>query len=162
MDNTKRLILARKFVEGAILNMYKNLSYYRNRGIDLTEYMDSLENALGEVKKVRSIEELMGVEGRAKEKYYLSFNFILKNHEFKYEKRERRPPKSPLDALISFGNSIFYVTVLGEIYKTHLDPRIGFLHTSNFRKFSLNLDVAEVFKPIIVDRLIFTLINKKW
>jgi len=51
--------------------------------------------------------------------------------------------------------------VLGEIYKTHLDPRIGFLHSSNFRKFSLNLDVAEIFKPIIVDRIIFTLVNKR-
>jgi CRISPR-associated protein Cas1 len=46
------------------------------------------------------------------------------------------------------------------IYQTHLDPRIGFLHTSNSRKFSLNLDIAEVFKPLLVDRLIFSLINK--
>lgn len=45
-------------------------------------------------------------------------------------------------------------------YKTPLDPRIGFLHTTNFRRFSLNLDVAEVFKPIFGDRMIFSLINK--
>jgi len=51
--------------------------------------------------------------------------------------------------------------ILSEIYKTYLDPRIGFLHSTNFRKFSLNLDIAEIFKPIMVDRLIFTLINKK-
>jgi CRISPR-associated protein Cas1 len=56
---------------------------------------------------------------------------------------------------------MLYTTVLGEIYRTHLDPRIGYLHTTNFRSFSLNLDVAEVFKPILVDRLIFSLINKK-
>jgi len=49
---------------------------------------------------------------------------------------------------------------LREIYMTHLDPRIGFLHEANFRSFSLNLDVAEIFKPIIVDRLIFSLVNK--
>jgi CRISPR-associated protein Cas1 len=53
-----------------------------------------------------------------------------------------------------------YVAALSEIYRTHLDTRIGFLHTTNFRRFSLNLDVAEVFKPIFVDRLIFSLINK--
>jgi CRISPR-associated protein Cas1 len=160
IDATKRLILARKFVEGAILNMFKNLTYYKNRGVELTSYIDSIKETLKEVKRTKSIEELMAVEGKAKETYYLSFNVILKNDEFKYERRERRPPKSPLDALISFGNSLLYVTVLGEIYKTHLDPRIGFLHASNFRKFSLNLDVAEIFKPVIVDRLIFTLINK--
>jgi CRISP-associated protein Cas1 len=53
-----------------------------------------------------------------------------------------------------------YTAALSEIYKTHLDPRIGYLHTTNFRRFSLNLDVAEIFKPIIADRLIFTLLNK--
>jgi len=51
--------------------------------------------------------------------------------------------------------------VLSEIYKTHLDPRIGFLHTTNFRRFTLNLDIAEIFKPIIVDRIIFTLIGRR-
>ncbi len=55
---------------------------------------------------------------------------------------------------------MLYVTVLSEIYKTHLDPRIGFLHTTNFRRFTLNLDIAEIFKPIIIDRIIFTLIGK--
>jgi CRISPR-associated protein Cas1 len=55
---------------------------------------------------------------------------------------------------------LLYTTVLSEIYKTHLDPRIGFLHTTNFRRFTLNLDVAEIFKPIIVDRIIFQILNK--
>jgi len=53
-----------------------------------------------------------------------------------------------------------YVAALSEIYRTHLDPRIGFLHATNFRRFTLNLDVAEIFKPIMVDRLIFSLVNK--
>ena len=55
---------------------------------------------------------------------------------------------------------VIYTYILSEIYKTHLDPRIGFLHTTNFRRFSLNLDIAEVFKPIIVDRIIFYILNK--
>lgn len=66
-----------------------------------------------------------------------------------------------MNSLISFGNSLLYTTVLSEIYNTHLDPRIGFLHSTNNRRFTLNLDVAEIFKPIIVDRIIFTLIGKK-
>ncbi len=56
---------------------------------------------------------------------------------------------------------MLYVVALAEIYKTHLDPRIGFLHTTNFRRFTLNLDVAEVFKPILVDRVIFSMLNKQ-
>jgi len=54
-----------------------------------------------------------------------------------------------------------YTVVLSEIYKTHLDPRIGFLHSTNFRRFSLNLDVAEIFKPIIIDRAILSCVGKR-
>lgn len=161
LDKTKRLLLARKFVEGALLNMVKNLIYYENRGVNLSTYIDDLKNQLNRLTKTQSTEELMAVEGKSKEEYYHAFNDILKSEYFKYDKRERRPPKSPLNTLLSFGNSLLYVAILGEIYKTHLDPRIGFLHASNFKKFSLNLDLAEVFKPIIVDRTIFSLINKR-
>jgi len=161
LDKSKRVNLARKFVEGALLNMIKNLSYYENRGVKLSTYIERLRDCLNSICEIQSIEKLMSVEGRSKEEYYRSFNEILKNDNFRYVGRERRPPRSPLDTLLSFGNSLLYVAVLGEIYKTHLDPRIGFLHASNFRKFSLNLDVAEVFKPVIVDRVIFTLVNKR-
>jgi len=141
--------------------MLKNLTYYNNRkgGLDLA--IKFLEETLTRLNEAKSVEELMALEGQAKEQYYLSFNVILNAEEYRYVKRERRPPKTRLNTLLSFGNSVMYVTVLGEIYKTHLDPRIGFLHSSNDRKFSLNLDIAEIFKPIIVDRVIFTLVNKK-
>ncbi len=66
-----------------------------------------------------------------------------------------------MNALISFGNSLLYVTALSEIYRTHLDPRIGYLHETNQRSFTLNLDLAEVFKPLIVDRVIFSLVNRR-
>ena len=55
---------------------------------------------------------------------------------------------------------MLYTIVLSEIYKTNLDPRIGYLHATNFRRFTLNLDVAEIFKPIIIDRTIFTIISR--
>lgn len=161
LDPVKRLKIARKFVEGAITNMAKNLEYYGRRGTDILLYIDELKACLSELDGAGSVEELMAIEGRVRRNYYLSFNEIIKDDYFKFEKREKRPPKSPFDALLSFGNSMLYTTILAEIYKTHLDPRIGFLHTPNFRRFSLNLDVAEIFKPIIVDRVIFTLVNKK-
>ncbi len=161
LDHTKRLILASKFAEGSLKNMLKNVTYYHNRKGGLSSTIKFLEETLLKLREACSVEELMAVEGQAKEQYYISFNTIIDDAEYHYEKRERRPPKSRLDALLSFGNSLLYVTVLGEIYKTHLDPRIGFLHATNYRKFSLNLDIAEVFKPIIVDRIIFTLTNKR-
>ena len=161
LDYEKRLTIARKFVEGSLRNMLKNTTYYNNRKGGLTSTIEFLEESILKLKDTSSIEELMAIEGQAKEQYYISFNIIINDAEYHYEKRERRPPKSRLDTLLGFGNTLLYVTILSEIYKTHLDPRIGFLHSTNYRKFSLNLDIAEVFKPIIVDRLIFTLTNKR-
>lgn len=65
-----------------------------------------------------------------------------------------------MNALISFGNTFLYRRIAGEIYKSSLDIRIGFVHAANSRSESLNLDIAEIFKPIIVDKVIFAVINK--
>lgn len=165
IDREKRVKLARKFVEGAIGQMRQVLRYYRSRNKEdaetLSELLEQIDAQSRPLHDVTTVEELMAVEGHVRETYYKAFDRILKNPDFPFEKRSKRPPLNRLNALISFGNSICYTMALSEIYKTYLDPRIGYLHSSNFRRFSLNLDVAEVFKPIVVDRLIFTLINKK-
>jgi CRISP-associated protein Cas1 len=57
--------------------------------------------------------------------------------------------------LISFGNSLLYATTLSEIYRTQLNPTVSFLHEPSARRYSLSLDLSEIFKPIIVDRTIF-------
>jgi len=161
LDSQKRMDLARRFVSGAINNMKKVLEYYARRGVeDLSSALDKLDQYVAAVELQSSPEALMAIEGNARETYYSAFDAIIDNEDFAFAKRTRRPPQNRLNALISFGNSLLYVTVLSEIYRTHLDPRIGFLHATNFRRFSLNLDVAEIFKPIFVDRLIFSLINK--
>lgn len=74
-------------------------------------------------------------------------------------KREIRPPTTELNALISFGNSLLYVSALSEIYHTYLHPSISFLHEPAERRFSLSLDIADIFKPLIVGRVIFKLVN---
>ncbi|HRR96117.1 MAG TPA: type I-B CRISPR-associated endonuclease Cas1b [Candidatus Ratteibacteria bacterium] len=160
-DERKRISLAKKIFNGAVENIEKVLTYYSNRGKEVGGYIKEIENLKEKVDNCNSIEEIMAIEGNIREHYYSSFDKILEDEEFIFEKRSRRPPRNKLNTLISFGNSLLYVAVLSEIYKTHLDPRIGFLHTTNFRRFTLNLDIAEVFKPIIVDRIIFTLVNKK-
>lgn len=161
LDEEKRMVLARLFVVGAFENMKRVLQYYHRRASDLQDVIDALDGAKDSVVDQTSIDTLMAVEGNAREIYYGAFDRVLKQEAFSFGKRSRRPPQNRLNALISFGNSMMYVLALSEIYRTHLDPRIGFLHTTNFRRFSLNLDVAEVFKPVFVDRLIFTLINKQ-
>ncbi|RKX69071.1 subtype I-B CRISPR-associated endonuclease Cas1 [candidate division WOR-3 bacterium] len=161
LDHEKRIDLARRFVSGAIANIKKVLNYYKNRGVEVGERLDRIEHLEETIPAQEDTDELMAIEGNAREVYYGAFNLIINNEEFEFGTRSRRPPRNRLNALISFGNSLLYTAALSEIYKTHLDPRIGFLHTCNFRRFTLNLDVAEIFKPIIVDRIIFTLINKE-
>ncbi|MGI6660381.1 MAG: type I-B CRISPR-associated endonuclease Cas1b [Bacillota bacterium] len=159
IDFEKRLHLAKGFVEGAIRNIRQVLKYYQNRGRDLGDTIERIESLGKDVQDAGSIETLMAIEGNARATYYKSFDEIIKNPEFVFEKRTRRPPQNYINTLISLGNSILYTTVLSEIYRTHLDPRIGYLHTTNWRRFTLNLDIAEVFKPIIVDRAILTVVN---
>ena len=161
LDETKRIDLARRFVRGASRNMLKVLSYYNNRGVELEDVIGKVGELSSTINMRRNTEELMATEGNMREVYYNAFDRIIKSPDFEFEVRTKRPPRNRLNTLISFGNSLLYVTVLSEIYKTHLDPRIGYLHATNFRRFTLNLDVAEVFKPVIVDRAIFTLLNKE-
>ena len=140
--------------------MLKVISYYRNRGIQLDDIEEDITNLLSTLDMRTSVDEVMAVEGNVRDTYYRGFDRIINNPDFRFEARTRRPPANRLNALISFGNSLLYVLVLSEIYRTHLDPRIGYLHSTNTRRFTLNLDVAEIFKPILVDRLIFLLLNK--
>lgn len=149
---SKRLRLAKLFVEGSAKNILKVLSYYK---ID-----NNIKDTLKELKDAKRITEVMNVEGRIRSEYYNYFDDILPE-EFKMEGRSRQPPKNMVNSLISFGNSLMYSTVLSEIYNTQLNPTISYLHEPSERRFSLSLDLSEIFKPILVDRVIFYLVNKK-
>ncbi|WP_293445372.1 type I-B CRISPR-associated endonuclease Cas1b [Persephonella sp.] len=162
LDKNERLYLAKSFVEGAVLNILKNLNYYkRSKEEYIKPYIEEIEQKLKEIKNKEDIPSLMALEGEIRKNYYEAFNVILNIGDFYFDKRTKQPPENPLNALISFGNSLLYTVVLAQIYRTHLDPRIGYLHQTNQRSFSLNLDIAEIFKPVIVDRVIFSLINKR-
>ncbi|KEH93513.1 type I-B CRISPR-associated endonuclease Cas1b [Clostridium massiliodielmoense] len=153
----KRLYIAKCFIDSAIHHILRNMRRYK---LDLHEYIEKIQTERNNVLNAESIQELMGAEGRMRKVYYESFNMILKG-DFEFKKREKRPPSTPINALISFGNSLMYTTVLGEIYKTQLDPTISFLHEPSSKRFSLSLDLAEIFKPLIVDPIIFSLINNR-
>lgn len=161
LDESKRLSIASCIVEGSCKNIINVIRYYKNRGKELEDIEEAILLLQSKIKGCNKTDELMGIEGNIRDYYYKVFDKIIGNEKFKFEQRSRRPPLNYLNTLISFGNSILYMMVLSEIYKTHLDPRIGYLHSTNFRRFTLNLDIAEIFKPIIVDRIIFTLIGKK-
>lgn len=156
----KRMNLAREIVNSASANIYRNLRYYNGRGTDLQTEMLDMETLQRKIEKMKDIPSLMGIEGNIHKIYYKSWNKII-NQEIEFEKRVRRPPDNMINSLISFVNSLIYTTVLSEIYKTHLHPGISFLHEPGEKRFSLSLDIAEIFKPLIGDRMIFSMLNKR-
>ena len=160
LDPRKRMKIAKEIVAAASDNILRNLKYYRKRIEELEDYIKRIERELHGIEGCRTPQELMSIEGRVRDIYYLSFNEFLRLEE-PFLKRERRPPTNPMNALISFGNSLLYATVLSEIYRSQLNPTISYLHEPGARRFSLSLDLSEIFKPIIVDRVIFKLINNR-
>lgn len=161
LDEEKRLTIAKEFVRGAARNIRQVLKYYHGREKNVIQQLNAVENLIPSIDECKDTSTLMALEGNIRDHYYKAFDEIISNPDFIFQERTRRPPKNYLNTLISFGNSLMYTICLSEIYKTHLDPRIGYLHATNFRRFTLNLDLAEIFKPIIVDRLIFSLLGKK-
>lgn len=159
IDNDKRIKLAREFVKSAASNIYRNLRYYNGRGKDVESSMKEISSLIKVIDKCTNIPELMGIEGNIHKVYYKEWNVIV-NQEINFSTRVKRPPDNMINTLISYLNSLVYTTVLAEIYKTQLDPTISYLHEPGTGRFSLSLDIAEIFKPLIADRLIFSLLNK--
>jgi len=160
LNSHLRLDLALRIVIGSITNMGRILSYYSRRGVNLTDPLNTIEELASKAGNATDISELMAYEGNAREVYYHSWGQILP-HDFAMYSRTRKPPRSPVNALVSFLNSLMYTAVLAQIYQTHLDPRIGYLHETNYRRNTLNLDIADILKPTYVDRIIFRLVNRK-
>ena len=155
----RRLVIARSFVEGAAFNILKNLRYYHSRGKDLSGIIDVIEGYCLQVQDCTEIDMLMGVEGNIRQLYYSAFDVIL--NDFSMDGRSKRPPKNEVNALVSFGNMMCYSLCLGQIHHTQLNPTISFLHEPGYRRYSLALDLSEIFKPLLVDRVIFKVLNKR-
>lgn len=156
---SERMLIAQKLITGAAFNMSKNLKYYHNRGKDLETQLAKIEMLAREIENTTTIPGLMGIEGNIRQVYYQAFDLIVKDHAM--EGRSKQPPMNELNALISFGNMMCYTLCLDQIYHTQLNPTISFLHEPGYRRYSLALDLAEIFKPILVDRIIFRVLNKK-
>ena len=155
-NGLQRLTIAKEFVLANIHNMRKTLMQY-----ELKNEAEKMNIFKGNIGTIKDIQKLMLKEAEAKGFYYKQLDKIIKDPQFAFVKRTRQPPENYINALISFGNSLLYTTVLSEILKTQLDPTIAYLHEPFERRYSLNLDIADIFKPLIVDRIIFSLINKQ-
>lgn len=161
-DPQERLALAKRFALAAAHNIRENLRYYTRHSASslLRKTIGKISELMDEEEQADEWQQLLLLEARIRESYYECFNDILPADDFTFTKRSRQPPLDPINSLISFGNTLLYRHVAKEIYKSRLDIRIGFLHSTTRRYESLNLDVSEVFRPVIVERVIFSLVNR--
>lgn len=160
VDLKKRLAIARKFIEAMGENLsYILETYYKHNKIS-SKAITKIKKIIKKLEFANSIYELLQIEGEIWIVFYSNFNNIL-IEGFDFHARVKRPPDNPVNALISFGNSMLYSKITSKIYHTQLNPSISYLHEPGERRFSLSLDIAEIFKPTVVFQTIFKLINKK-
>ncbi len=151
LDFEKRIFLAKLFVTGAAKNMKR---------VVMRLGLGNLQTNLNKVEAVKTIPELMGLEGNIHIDYLSRLDMKLPMN-FKIENRSRRPPANPVNAMMSYLYSVLYGTITSEILRTHLSPSISYLHEPGERRSSLALDVNEIFRPVICDRVILKLLNLK-
>ena len=158
----ERLKIASSIVRGIGQNISEVLyHYYKHQKKEVKETIDWIKNGFFiKLENVREINELLSYEGELWMRFYDCFKYFLPE-DFIMNKRVKRPPDNPINALISFGNTLLYTKTISAIYRTHLDQRISFLHSPSEGRFSLSLDISEVFKPVIVYKTIFDLVNNK-
>lgn len=157
-----RLDIAKAIVLGIGENLDAVLyHYYKHDKKEVKDTIDWLRKEFKtRVESAGNVKELMSVEGEAWMYFYNDFKHFLPE-SFVMNKRVKRPPDNPINAMISFGNTLLYTKTISAIYRTHLDQRISFLHEPSEGRFSLSLDLCEVFKPVIVYKTIFDLVNNR-
>jgi len=151
IDDNKRLYISKQFLLSAFNTIYKNLQDY-GITLNMEQYITKLSNS--------NLKNILLVEAEFRKNYYKLWDTHILKY-LKFDRRTRRPPENEINALISFGNSMVYSLCLKQIRETYLDSSISFLHEPSDRRHSLSLDMAEIFKPLFVDRIIFNMVNKK-
>ncbi|BBE30580.1 CRISPR-associated endonuclease Cas1 [Tepiditoga spiralis] len=150
----ERINLVKMILFAAMNNMRSNFKLYKMKYDE-----EKIKNMILKLNEIESVDILMIIEAEFRRYYYSFFDKIINNDNFKFEKRLKRPPENEINSVISFGNSVFYSECVRTINNVGLFNSIGYLH-SNDRKNALSLDISEIFKPLIVDRIVFDMFKE--
>ncbi len=154
------LAMARAFVTTKILNCRTLLR--RNHKGKPKVALSELKQLARKARETSSMESLLGLEGAAARTYFQEFSGMLKDNleeEFHFERRNRRPPRDPINALLSFCYSLLVRETNLAAQAVGLDPLLGFYHQPRFGRPSLALDLMEEFRPVLADSTVLSVIN---
>ncbi len=162
IDPQASVQISRALVEGKIRNRRTLLR--RNQVEDDATTLFELKQAARKARACDNLGSLLGIEGSAARAYFRGFAKLLKNDEhgtFDFEQRNRRPPRDPVNALLSFGYALLTKDATLAVTSVGLDALLGFYHQPHFGRPSLALDLMEEFRPLVVDSIVLTLINTR-
>lgn len=163
LDEETAARLASAFVRGKVVNQRRLLQRFQSRRPQdqRAEAIVSLDSVLRQLPRADSVDNIRGLEGMAAADYFAVFGTLLTNPSFEFSQRTRRPPKDPVNAMLSFGYALLQVTVEGAVYRAGLDPYLGSLHAPRANAQTLVFDLMEEFRPVAVDSVVLNLVNHR-
>ncbi len=159
-DDTRSLEMARGFVEGKVRN--QRTMVRRSLGDRATHVLQALSFLLHRVRRAKSADELLGIEGMAAKYYFEAYGEMIGFATgFEVVGRNRRPPTDPTNAMLSFGYSMLAKEAVSAAIAVGFEPGLGLYHRLRPGRPSLALDLMEEFRPLVVDSTVLTLINTR-
>lgn len=162
-DARQTLALARSFVTGKLTNLRVTLlrAARNTDGLDVETTVDAIRRAEWRAGTVDNLNSLRGCEGEGSAAYFGVFDRLIKAEGFSFRKRVRRPPTDPVNALLSFGYAVLANDASAAVQTLGFDPYCGYLHADRYGRASLALDVMEEFRPLLVDAVVLSCLNKR-
>ncbi len=164
-DPTLILALARRFVQGKLQNTRHVLqrAARSNNALkpDLAEPLRTLNRALHEAETASDLDILRGIEGQAASTYFQVLPYLIRTDAFSFSGRNKRPPRDPVNAMLSFVYTLVKNDCVAGLESVGLDPQVGYLHTLRSGRPALALDLMEEFRVWWADRLVLSLINRQ-
>ncbi len=168
-DLNQSRILASQFVLGKVANsrvvLQRAIREYQEDGdwSEVKKASDYLKNRYGPIENAKDLDILRGVEGESARTYFSVFDRLIRNQkeDFYFSERNRRPPMDRVNSLLSMLYSLLRHEMQSVLESVGLDPAVGFLHRDRPGRPSLALDMMEELRPVLADRLVLSLINRK-
>ncbi len=159
-DAITRQNIASIMIKSSLSNCLSLLKYYNKKGFDLKENIKEIQSTILKVEN-KNIDELLLLEAHARKSYYACFDIILQNEKFHFIKRSKHPPENEINAMLSYGYSLLYANYLSVLDRSRLYSQISFVHSLTKQNESLQYDLADILKPVLVDRLVISLCRHK-
>ncbi len=161
-DPARTAHVVRAFIRGKLANYRVSFQrVQRDHDLDLGENITAIAQAIHALESVEDVDKLRGYEGLGSRIYFQSFSQLLRNSDFAFKQRVRRPPTDPVNALLSFGYALLRHTCQSAVNIVGFDPYLGFLHCERYGRPNLALDMMEEFRPLVVDATVLTLLNRQ-